>query len=197
LAESPRAVEPPAEAEAEAAPSMADSLEAAQPAAEELPAPPGAGPEQARFILAAAPAARASQQATGVPASVTIAQAILESSWGESKLARDGNNYFGIKARRQPGTNGVVWFNTWEVENGANVIRNEPFRAYQTPTDSFVDHGHFFHQNPRYAAALAANADPRQFAREINAAGYATDPNYSNKLIALMDRFNLYRYDLR
>ena len=61
--------------------------------------------------------------------------------------------------------------------------------------DSFGDHGRFFHQNPRYAAALAARDDPKEFARAINRAGYATDPAYSAKLIGFMDRFNLYAYD--
>jgi flagellum-specific peptidoglycan hydrolase FlgJ len=85
---------------------------------------------------------------------------------------------------------------TWEVINGQNIIVKEPFRAYARAADSFIDHGLFFHQNPRYAAALAAVKDPQQFAREINKAGYATDPNYSTKLITLMDRYNLYAYDL-
>ena len=165
-------------------------------ASDELPPPTGATPEQAGFILAAAPAARESQRATGVPASVTIAQAILESAWGASRLSSESNNFFGIKAQERPGSGGVVWFDTWEVVNGANVIQREPFRAYTTMVDSFVDHGRFFIQNPRYAAALAASGDPKQFAREINRAGYATDPNYAPKLIGLMDRFNLYAYDL-
>jgi flagellum-specific peptidoglycan hydrolase FlgJ len=163
--------------------------------ARQLPRPPGATPEQARFILSAAEAARESKRATGIPASVTIAQAILESFWGGSRLSRENHNYFGIKAKEQPGTAGVVWYDTWEVLGGANVVVRAPFRAYNTMADSFVDHGRFFHQNPRYAAALAARDDPKEFARAINRAGYATDPAYSAKLIGFMDRFNLYAYD--
>ena len=159
--------------------------------------PPNATGHQASFILSAAEAARESQRATGVPASVTIAQAILESYWGTSRLSRENNNYFGIKAKERPGTAGVAWYDVWEVINGANVIQREPFRAYKTAADSFVDHGMFFHQNRRYASALAARDDPKQFARAINAAGYATDPSYAPKLIGLMDRFNLYAYDLK
>jgi flagellar protein FlgJ len=150
-----------------------------------------------QFILMAAEAARESQRATGVPASVTVAQAILESFWGSSRLARENNNYFGIKAKERPGSAGVVWYDVWEVVGGRNVTQREPFRAYKAAADSFVDHGLFFHQNGRYARALAAKADPKQFAREINAAGYATDPAYAPKLIGLMDKFNLYQYDLR
>jgi flagellum-specific peptidoglycan hydrolase FlgJ len=160
-----------------------------------LPYPSGATADQARFILSVVEAARASQRDNGIPASVSIAQAILESFWGSSRLSREHNNYFGIKAKERPGSAGVTWFNVWEVIGGANVTQRQPFRAYKTMGDSFVDHGRFFHQNWRYAAALAARADPRQFAREINRAGYATDPAYAHKLIGLMDRFNLYAYD--
>ncbi|MCA1648519.1 MAG: glucosaminidase domain-containing protein, partial [Chloroflexi bacterium] len=71
----------------------------------------------------------------------------------------------------------------------------QAFRAYKTIAESFVDHGLFFVQNARYNAAMAAKSDPRQFAREVNRAGYATDPAYASKLIGLMDRYDLYRYD--
>jgi flagellum-specific peptidoglycan hydrolase FlgJ len=150
---------------------------------------------QERFIASIAEAAVLTQDQTGIPASVTIAQAILESYWGSSRLAREANNYFGIKAQTRQGTAGTVWFDVWEVIGGSNVMRTEPFRAYKTIADSFVDHGRFFVENGRYAAAMAAKADPKQFARAINAAGYATDPSYAIKLIALMDRYNLYRFD--
>jgi flagellar protein FlgJ len=79
---------------------------------------------------------------------------------------------------------------------GANVQVRAPFRAYRSMADSFLDHGQFFLENPRYGQALAARDDARAFAREIANAGYATDPAYSGKLIGLMDRFNLYSYDL-
>jgi flagellum-specific peptidoglycan hydrolase FlgJ len=167
---------------------------AAPPAA--LPPPVGASPAQARFILRAADAARISQKETGVPASVTIAQAILESNWGSSRLAKENDNYFGIKARGKEGTAGVVWYDTWEVVDGENVMQRAAFRAYREVADSFVDHGHFFLENPRYRGALAVRSDPREFARAITRAGYATDPVYAPKLIAYMDRFNLYAYDL-
>ena len=167
----------------------------AQPQPEALPSPPAGTDRQQRFILTAAEAARVSQRETGVPASITIAQAILESSWGKSRLSSEFNNYFGIKAKERPGTAGVTWFNTWEVVDGADEIQHEPFRAYKTAADSFVDHGRFIQRNPRYKTALAVSHDPRQFAREINKAGYATDPDYAAKLIRLMDQFNLYVYN--
>ncbi|MBI4320389.1 MAG: glycoside hydrolase family 73 protein [Chloroflexi bacterium] len=151
---------------------------------------------QEAFINGAAPAARESQKETRVPASVTIAQAILESDWGTSLLTRLAKNYFGIKARERPGPAGVVWMDTWEVISGRNITVKEPFRAYNSMLESFVDHGRFFLANSRYAKAIRNAADAKVFAKLIHDAGYATDPNYCTKLIALMDRFNLYAHDL-
>ncbi|MBI4494263.1 MAG: glucosaminidase domain-containing protein [Chloroflexi bacterium] len=163
----------------------------ASPRATATPQP--RSPEEA-FIASIAPGAQASQRATGVPASVTIAQAILESSWGQSHLAREANNLFGIKAREKPGSAGTVWMDTWEV-SGGNVVQREPFRAYASVADSLVDHGRFFVENARYQRAMAVKDNPRRFAQAIQDAGYATDPAYSAKLIGLMDRYNLYRFD--
>jgi flagellum-specific peptidoglycan hydrolase FlgJ len=173
-----------------------EPVQAAVVEAKPLPYPSSATESQAAFILGIAEPARVSQRETGVPASVTIAQAILESYWGSSRLAREANNFFGIKARERGGSAGVVWFNVWEHIGGRDVVQNQPFRAYQDLTDSFVDHGLFFVQNGRYATAMANAHDPRAFAQHIGAAGYATDPGYAAKLIGLMDRFNLYAYDI-
>jgi flagellum-specific peptidoglycan hydrolase FlgJ len=153
------------------------------------------GTPQEQFIASIGEAAVESADNTGVPASVTIAQAILESYWGSSRLAREANNYFGIKAQTRAGSAGSIWFDVWEVIGGRNVMQSQVFRAYKTVGESFVDHGRFFVENGRYAAAMAVKDDPRQFAREVNRAGYATDPSYAAKLIGLMDRYNLYRYD--
>jgi flagellum-specific peptidoglycan hydrolase FlgJ len=150
---------------------------------------------QEQFIGALAEAAVESADRTGVPASVTIAQAILETYWGSSRLAREANNYFGIKAQTRGGSAGSVSFAVWEVIGGRNIMQNQAFRAYNDISESFVDHGVFFVENARYAAAMAVRDDPRQFARAINQAGYATDPSYASKLIGLMDRYDLYRYD--
>jgi flagellum-specific peptidoglycan hydrolase FlgJ len=153
------------------------------------------GTPQEQFIASIAEAAVQSADETGVPASVTIAQAILESYWGSSRLAREGNNYFGIKAQTRTGSAGSIRFDVWEVIGGRNVMQSQAFRAYKTIAESFVDHGLFLVENSRYAAAMAVKTDARQFAREINRAGYATDPAYASKLIGLMDRYDLYRYD--
>lgn len=166
------------------------------PIVEVLPEPPGAAGWQRDFIMQVAPGARASMRKTGIPASVALAQAILESDWGRSKLTREANNLFGIKAYRNPGTAGIYEINTWEVIGGRNVTVLAAFKAYNSYADSIVDHGNWFHDNNRYAGAVAVRRDPRAFAYAINAAGYATDPAYASKLIQLMDRYNLYAYDV-
>lgn len=172
-------------------------IEAMAQSRERLPTPKGVTASQRQFILEIAAGARASHRITGVPASVTLAQAILESDWGRSRLARDAKNLFGIKAHSRPGNAGVYTINAWEVLNGADVISPETFKAYKTWADSIVDHGKWFHQQPRYRHALAVRDDPRAFARAINDAGYATDPAYSAKLVNLMERYDLYQYDSR
>jgi flagellar protein FlgJ len=86
--------------------------------------------------------------------------------------------------------------NTWEVFSGSSTVVNDAFRAYHNIFELVDDHGHFLRDNPRYASAFKAADDPREFARRIHAAGYATDPDYCSKLIKLMDRYDLYQYDL-
>jgi flagellum-specific peptidoglycan hydrolase FlgJ len=151
---------------------------------------------QESFIALIEGPAQATQFETGVPASVSMAQAMLESDWGRSRLSRDAKNFFGIKATNKVGTAGVVYMDTWEVLNGKNVTVKAPFRAYNDMVESFVDHALYFVENSRYATAMKNIADARQFARLIHKAGYATDPSYSDKLISLMDKYNLYAYDL-
>ena len=148
------------------------------------------------FIASVAPMAQASQRVYKVPASVSIAQAILESGWGESGLTKRANNYFGIKCSqwRSQYQTGCISMNTWEVYSGANVYINAAFRTYASGEDSFKDHGNFFHVNSRYAPAFSTTTAD-DFARAIHRAGYATDPNYANKLIGLMNDYGLRRYD--
>ena len=148
------------------------------------------------FINTVGAAAHRSSQTTGVPASVTVAQAILESDWGRSRLSREGNNLFGIKALGSvSGPAGVVTLTTWEHVDAGDVVVEAPFKAYYTLEQSIDDHGGFFTRNKRYRPALAVADDARAFAREIQDAGYATDPSYASKLIQLMDRYDLYRFD--
>jgi flagellum-specific peptidoglycan hydrolase FlgJ len=152
--------------------------------------------QQDLFLADASRAATEIRGRTGVPASVTVAQAILESDWGRSALAQSASNYFGVKAVGGLGNDGVVWMSTGEYDDDGQVYETtSPFRAYRSLADSLLDHDLMLRNGTRYAAAMQMAADPRQFAQLLADAGYATDPDYADKLIALMDRYNLYRLD--
>lgn len=150
-----------------------------------------------KFILAVSEAAQVSQLDSKVPASVTIAQAILESDWGRSLLSKKGQNYFGIKAHSGPGPAGIINMNTWEVLGGVNVTVRDGFKAYHNLWESVMDHGRFLAGNSRYARAFNHANNPIEFARQIHLAGYATDPAYTTKLVNLMQKFNLFQYDIK
>lgn len=143
------------------------------------------------FIDSIRDAAILSQRETGVPASVTIAQALIESGRGKSGLTMLAHNYFGIKG---DGPAGHVLMTTREVVHGRTIFIKAPFRAYHNAAESFVDHGSFF-KGPRYHQAMMVANDAHQFAIEIQKAGYATDPNYAKTLISVIDKFNLTRFD--
>jgi hypothetical protein len=152
--------------------------------------------QQQSFLDLAAEAAMASSDRTGVPASITVAQAILESDWGRSALSRHAGNYFGMKAIGGLGNDGVVWMPTSEFDaEGEHYETLSPFRAYKSLTDSMLDHDLLLRDAARYAPAMQVANDPRQFAHMLVQGGYATDPAYADKLIALMDRYDLYRLD--
>jgi flagellar protein FlgJ len=150
-----------------------------------------------KFISWAAKRARASRSRYKVPVSVTVAQAINESGWGRSSLTTQGNAYFGIKCFGTPGplATGCRPYNTRECDDDDCFDTTATFRVYRTGARSFMDHGRFLKVNPRYRKAFDYTGQPNRFAREIHRAGYATDPNYSDKLIRLMRQYNLYRFD--
>lgn len=150
------------------------------------------------FIAQQAPAAQASQRSTGVPASVTLAQAILESGWGKSALAREDHNIFGMKCFGSPGANAIGCrdYATFECSPiGGCFDMDATFRVYDNVRDSYRDHGELLSEWSRYATAMTHRHDPDRFAREIHRAGYATDPHYSDKLIGIMQKYELYEYD--
>ena len=162
-------------------------------------------PECAVFINEAIVPAQQSELLTGVPASITIAQAILESGWGKRHMGA-AHNYFGIKAQVGRGGNvsygnvasGYVDHKTREHFHGKDVHVTAHFRSYNSMTDSFVDHGLFLKNNHRYTNALgeyAKNKDADGFARELQKAGYATDPKCAELLIVIMNKNNLYQYN--
>ncbi len=152
--------------------------------------------QQQDFLNAAAQAARQAAASTGVPASVTVAQAILESDWGRSSLAQNANNYFGMKAMGTLGDDGVVWMPTSEYDAAGQLYQTtSAFRAYKSLADSMADHDHLLSTLSRYASAMQDAKDPKQFAQQVADDGYSTDPDYADKLIALMDHYNLYQLD--
>ncbi|HZE39041.1 MAG TPA: sporangiospore maturation cell wall hydrolase GsmA [Stackebrandtia sp.] len=150
------------------------------------------------FIDHAGSAAQPSQEEFGVPASVTVAQAILESGWGGSKLATGSNNYFGMKCKNGehgPIASDCVKAATKECDKTKCWDTKAWFRVYDSEADSFRDHGSYLKANPRYANAFKYSDDADRFIREVHKAGYATDPKYTDKIVTLMQDYNLYRFN--
>ena len=160
------------------------------PVAPSIAPVPGTGTQQA-FINAIAPGARAAQRQYGIPAAVTIAQAIDESAWGQSQLATEDNNLFGIKGT---GPAGSVVVPTEEYENGQPVTVNAPFRVYGNVAQSISDHSLLLATGSAYQQAMADRRSPDAFANDLTGV-YATDPGYGANLIAIMRQYNLYRFD--
>jgi len=124
---------------------------------------------------------------SSIPASITLAQGILESSSGNSRLAREGNNHFGIKCHKD-----------WQgpTIHMDDDTKNECFRKYESPEASFRDHTLFLTTRDRYAFLFTL--DPynyKAWARGLKQAGYATNPKYADILIDLIKRYELYRFD--
>ncbi len=126
------------------------------------------------------------QKKYGIPASITLAQGLIESGAGQSELAREANNHFGIKCH-----------NNWR---GKRIYHNDDglndcFRQYEDPEDSFEDHARFL-QRSRYASLFKLKVtDYRGWAKGLKACGYATDQSYANKLIQTIELYELYQYD--
>ena len=153
----------------------------------------------AEFIAASVPGAQRGWREYGVPPSVTIAQAILESGWGRSGLAAVDRNYFGIKC--QNGNYGKLAdgchvYRTNEcTKTGTCFATSASFRTYPTQAHSFRDHGSFLRVNSRYAKAFNYTKDANKFIWTVWKAGYATDPNYYTKVTGIMAAHDLYQYD--
>ena len=152
--------------------------------------PPDANVQQA-FISRVAPGAVATQRKYGVPAAVTIAQAIDESGWGQSYLAIKDHNLFGIKGSGPAGSDLQP---TQEFQNGQQVTQIASFRVYHSLGESIDDHGKLLATSQYYKQSMAQRQDPNAFAAALTGV-YATDPGYGAKLIGLMQRYHLYRYD--
>lgn len=130
------------------------------------------------FIDNLLPAAIEEGKRTGVDPRIIVAQAAQETGWGKSA---PGNNYFGIKSHGQGGGNSMM---TTEYVNGQKVNVRDSFRGYESPADSVRGYGDFITQNPRYKALREAQGLDNQLA-ELQASGYATDPNYSRSVGAI------------
>lgn len=122
-----------------------------------------------------------------IPASITLAQGLLESGAGRSTLARKSNNHFGIKCGSR-----------WEgrTVRHDDDARNECFRAYKHPRDSYEDHSKFLRTGARYAFLFRLKiTDYKGWARGLKKAGYATDPRYADRLIDIIELYDLDKYD--
>lgn len=123
----------------------------------------------------------------GIPASITLAQGILESGAGVGTLCIKANNHFGIKCH-------AGW--TGESVRHDDDAEQECFRKYSDPAESFRDHSLFLTTRSRYAALFKLpKGDYTAWAKGLKNAGYATDPKYPDKLIGLIERYELYKYD--
>jgi len=142
------------------------------------------------FIDKIGPQATRAMHKTNVLASLTIAQAILESNWG--KVA-PGNMLFGIKAGSSwKGSTQKLW--THEFIKGVKTKVQATFRAYASWYDSLLDHGSLLTGNARYKDVVGCK-DYKRACKAIQAAGYATDPKYADKLISLIEKYDLTRFD--
>jgi len=143
------------------------------------------------FVSALSETAKTVQEKLGIPFEVVIAQAALETGWGKKIIkTSDGessNNLFNIKAdSRWSGEK--VTKETLEFEQGAVVKKNEPFRVYQSITDSVNDYVNFLSSSERYQSALQNKGNVEHFLQGLQQAGYATDPNYANKILATLSK---------
>lgn len=123
----------------------------------------------------------------GIPASITLAQGILESGAGKGKLAMSANNHFGIKCH-------TGW--TGDSVKHDDDAAQECFRKYEHPSESYRDHSLFLTSRTRYSNLFKLDKDDyKAWAKGLKAAGYATDVKYPDKLIGLIERFELFKYD--
>lgn len=157
-------------------------------------------PQQNAFLRATIAPAQASQRRWGVPASVTIAQAILESSndlgWGKSQLATLANNFFGIKAEYAADPETYVEFFTHEYVHGQAKMATAKFQRYDSMSESFDEHGRLLATAKRYAPAMAVCNDPEAFCIALQRCGYSTSPSYAVTLFKLIREYDLTQYDV-
>ncbi len=142
------------------------------------------------FIQSLLPHAQKAAERLGVEPRVLLAQAALETGWGKHLIkdaeGRPSFNFFGIKAH-QGWQGDVADTLTHEYMDGQRLTIKDRFRSYGAPEESFQDYVNFLSNNPRYREALQKAADPEAYARGLQEAGYATDPNYADKILNIAD----------
>lgn len=139
------------------------------------------------YIQKFKPEAQRDMKQYGIPASITLAQGILESGAGTGPLAMQANNHFGIKCHKE-------W--TGDVIYHDDDAEQECFRKYNNPNDSYRDHSLFLTSRTRYAVLFQLpKNDYKAWAKGLKEAGYATDAKYPEKLISLIQRYELYKHD--
>ena len=143
--------------------------------------------DQEKYISQYAELAVKEMYRSGVPASITLAQGLLESGNGKSTLAVKGNNDFGIKCHKG-------W--TGKSMRHDDDRKNECFRVYDSPEESFRDHSDFLRYRDRYSFLFDFRiTDYKSWAHGLKKAGYATDPSYPQKLIRIIEEYDLHKYD--
>jgi flagellar protein FlgJ len=141
------------------------------------------------FVSALTESAKQVEQQLKVPFAVVIAQAALETGWGQkiikTEQGNSSHNLFNIKADSR-WSGDKTHKETLEYQEGSMVKKREPFRVYQSMADSVKDYIHFLSNNDRYQGALKQVGDVEQFLHKLQSAGYATDPNYANKILGTL-----------
>ena len=143
------------------------------------------------FLRQAMEAAKTASAKSGFSAGITVAQAALESAWGQSRLSQEANNYFGIKAY---GKYDRVSMPTHEVENGIAKAVTAEFAKFQSMAECFAARDELISTSNFFAEARSCAANAEAFARAI-AVHWATDPAYAEKLLAIYQRFKLNSLD--
>jgi len=130
---------------------------------------------------------------TGVPASIKLAQGMHESSYGRSKLATNANNHFGIKCKTY--WKGSTYYHKDDDFKNGKLIKS-CFRSYNSELESYVDHSNFLKHRKHYQHLFQLDrTDFEAWAKGLKAAGYATDKRYAEKLISIIERYNLNVFD--
>ena len=131
---------------------------------------------------------------TGIPVSIILGQAILESNYGSSELAIKAKNHFGIKCKRE--WEGNSFFKKDDDRNDEGDLIKSCFRSYQIDMDSFIDHSHFLLGKTCYSSLLSHEmTDYKSWAQGLQSCGYATDPSYAKKLINIIETHELWQLD--